>query len=268
MTVTTLTPMQRFMFAARELKSMLGLPVSYRDHEFSYLKGRTDWSRLPAQRISMLSNLFCTETDAIRTAVEEAEAIAIDQCPALRPATGAEIGNPMGTTDRITLYVVIRLCKPIVAVETGSAAGASAIYILTAMEKNRRGILYSIDSAVDRTHLGCLVPEGLRGRLSLRYGNSLTLIPEIAGEAGAVEFFLHDSLHTYAHMTAEYELFFRHMATSGGVICSHDILMSNAWDHFIKRHRLKRWGALKNLGICRVGTSAESGNHQEAVHQP
>jgi predicted O-methyltransferase YrrM len=262
MTVTTLTPIQRFMFAARELKSMLGLPVSYRDHEFSYVKGRTDWSRLPAQRISLLSNLFCTEADAIMTAVDEAEAIAIDECPALRPATGAEIGNPMGVTDRITLYVVIRLCKPSVAVETGSAAGASAIYILTAMDRNCRGILYSIDSAADRSHLGCLVPVALRDRLKLRYGNSLALIPEIAGEAGAVDFFLHDSLHTYAHMTAEYELFYRHMATSGGVICSHDILMSNAWDHFIQRHRLKSWGAVKNLGICRVGNAAGSGNHQ------
>jgi len=71
------------------------LPVSYRDHEFSYLKGRVDWSRLPAQRISMLSNLFCTEADAIRTAVEEAEAIAIDECATVRPANSAEIGNPM-----------------------------------------------------------------------------------------------------------------------------------------------------------------------------
>jgi len=259
---TALTPMQRFMLAARELKSVLGLPVSYRDHEFSYLKGRTDWSRLPAQRISMLSNLFCMETNAIRTAVEEAETIAIDECPDLRPANGAEIGNPMGTTDRITLYVVVRLYKPVVAVETGCAAGASAIYILTAMEKNSRGTLYSIDSAADRSHLGCLVPEELRERLSLRYGNSLALIPEIAGEAGPIDFFLHDSLHTYAHMTAEYELFYRHMAKSGGVICSHDILMTNAWGHFIKRHRLKSWGAVKNLGICRVGNSAGSGNHQ------
>jgi predicted O-methyltransferase YrrM len=262
MTVTTLTPIQRFMFAARALKSMLGLPVNYRDHEFSYLKGRADWSRMPAQRISLLSNLFCTEADAIRTAVEEAEAIAIDECPALRPANGVEIGNAMGITDRITLYVVIRLCKPCVAVETGSAAGASALYILTAMEKNSRGILYSIDSAADRSHLGCLVPVELRDRLNLRHGNSLALIPEIAGEAGAIDFFLHDSLHTYAHMAAEYELFYRHMAKSGGVICSHDILMSNAWGHFMQRHRLKSWGALKNLGICRVGNAAGSGNQQ------
>ena len=257
MTVTTLTPMQRLMLAAREMKSMLGLPVSYRDHEFSYLKARADWSRLPAQRISMLSNLFSTDADAIRIAVEEAEAIAIDERPAVRPANGAEIGNPMGITDRITLYVVIRLCKPGVAVETGSAAGASAIYILTAMEKNSRGILYSIDSAADRSHLGCLVPIALRDRIKLRYGNSLALIPEIAGEAGAIDFFLHDSLHTYAHMTEEYELFYRHMAKSGGVICSHDILMSNAWGHFIKRYQLKNWGVVKNLGICRIGITSD-----------
>ncbi len=262
MTVTTMTSIQRVIFAARVLKSMLGLPVSYRDHEFSYVKGRADWSRMPAQRISLLSNLFCTDADAIKAYVNEAEAIELEErdCACLDNATA--IGNPMGTTDRITLYAVIRICKPHVAVETGSAAGASATYMLSAMEKNDRGILYSIDAAADPSHLGCLVPVALRARLKLRHGNSLALIPEIAGEAGAIDFFLHDSLHTYAHMTAEYELFYRHMATSGGVICSHDILMSNAWDHFMQRHRLKSWGALKNLGVCRVGNPAGSGSHQ------
>ena len=42
MTVTALSPMQRLMLAVRELKSMLGLPVSYRDHEFLYLKEEYD----------------------------------------------------------------------------------------------------------------------------------------------------------------------------------------------------------------------------------
>ncbi len=262
MTAATLSPMKRFMLAVRELKGMFGLPVSYRDHEFSYVKGREDWSRLPEQRISMLSNLFCVDADAIRSAVEEAEAIAIDESATVRLANGAEIGNPMGNTDRITLYVVVRLCKPGVAVETGCAAGASANYILTAMEKNNRGILYSIDSANDRSHLGCLVPSTLRHRFNLRFGNSLALIPGIADEAGAIDFFLHDSLHTYEHMTAEYEMIYRHMAHNGGIICSHDILMSNAWAHFIKRHRLRSWGAVKNLGICRIVQDAGSGNQQ------
>ncbi len=266
MTVTTLTPIQRVMFALRAMKSMLGLPVNYRDHEFSYVKGRADWSRMPAQRISLLSNLFCTEANAIKAYVGEAEAIELEErdCACLKNAT--TIGNPMGTTDRITLYAVIRICKPHVAVETGSAAGASATYMLSAMEKNGRGILYSIDSAADRSHLGCLVPVALRARLKLRHGNSLMLIPEIAGEAGAIDFFLHDSLHTYAHMTSEYELFYRHMATSGGVICSHDILMSNAWDHFMQRHRLRSCGAVKNLGICRIGFPTDE-SHHKALHR-
>jgi predicted O-methyltransferase YrrM len=260
MTAAILTAKQRFILAARELKSTLGLPVSYRDHEFLYLKGREDWSRLPAQRISLLSSLFCREADEIRAYVDEAEAIAIEERDNVL-FNGTEIGNPMGKTDRITLYAAVRICKPNVAVETGSAAGASATYILSAMEKNGYGSLYSIDSATDRAHMGCLVPDDLRTRLNLRYGNSLLLIAEIAGETGAIDFFVHDSLHTYEHMTAEYELFYRHIGKTGGVICSHDILMSNAWGHFIKRHRLQNWGAVKNLGMCRINVSS-GGNHQ------
>jgi predicted O-methyltransferase YrrM len=257
-----MTPQQRFYLTVRQIKSRLGLPVSYRDHEFSYLKGREDWSRLPAERIGLLSRLFCREADEIRSYVDEAEAIAIEEHDDVLPGKGSAIGNPMGTTDRITLYAAVRIYKPQVALETGSAAGASATYMLSAMEMNGHGSLYSIDSAHDLTHIGCLVPDTVRSRLNLRCGNSLMLIPEIAGEAGAIDFFLHDSLHTYAHMTAEYELFYRHLAKSGGVICSHDILMSNAWGHFIKRHRLKSWGTLKNLGICRIGNSAGSDKHQ------
>jgi predicted O-methyltransferase YrrM len=261
MNAATLTARQRFILVTKIFKHMLGMPFSFNEREFLYMKNNY-FLRLPVDRINLLSNLFNKDAEEIRAYVGEAEAIAIDEWNGVCPDNGTKIGNPMGKTDRITLYTVIRICKPHVAVETGCAAGASATYMLSAMVKNGRGTLYSIDSAADRSHLGCLVPVAFRDRIKLRYGNSLMLIPEIAGEAGTIDFFHHDSLHTYAHMKAEYELFYRHMAKSGGVICSHDILMSNAWVHFLKRHRLKNWGRVKNLGVCRVGISAGSGNHQ------
>jgi hypothetical protein len=252
MTPGTLTFNQRIVINTKRLKNKLGLPVSYADDEFSYFKQRMDTSNIPEERERQLRRIFGRETEEIKSYVAEAEAIDFIERIRHPEVSPDEIGNPMGRTDRITLYAAIRICKPMVALETGTAAGASATYILSAMEKNGSGFLYSMDAAPDRTHIGCLVPECLRSRLKLRYDSSLLLIPEIAAIANGIDFFVHDSLHTYEHMTAEYELFYRHMGKAGGVICSHDILMSNAWDHFITRHRLKCSGVVKNFGICRT----------------
>jgi predicted O-methyltransferase YrrM len=248
----TLTFNQRVVLNAKRLKDKLGLPVSYADFEFSFFKQKMNAAYVPEERERQLSRIFGSEPGEIKSYVVEAEAIDFDEW-IRQPESGCdEIGNPMGKTDRITLYTAIRICKPMVVLETGTAAGASATYILSAMEKNGCGFLYSIDAASDRTHIGCLVPDGVRSRLNICYGSSLLLIPEIAEKANGIDFFVHDSLHTYEHMTAEYELFYRHRGIAGGIICSHDILMSNAWDHFIRRHRLKCAGVVKNFGICRA----------------
>lgn len=252
MSAATLTVKQRFALAARRFKDRLGYPVQYRDHEFLYFKQRTDWSQMASARIALLSRLFCTKAAIIRTYAEEAESIAIETTDEELRAPNKNIGNPMGRTDCVTLYAVIRATKPAVALETGTAAGVSAVYILKAMEMNGKGLLYSIDSAPDHTYLGCMIPEPLRKRLTLCNGNSLALMPIILSESGGIDFFLHDSLHTYEHMMAEFELFFQHARQREGVICSHDILMTNAWKHFIGRHRLSGWGVLKNMGICRI----------------
>ena len=254
MTATLLTTRQRFILVMQYLMDELGFPVSYRDYAFTYFKERENWSRLPGERIRLLSRMFCREAEEIEGFVAEAEGIVIEERGERLGEKAIEMGNPMGKTDRITLYAAIRASQPGVVVETGTAAGASATYILSAMEKNGRGALYSIDDAYDHTHIGYLVPEHLRSRLNFHYGNSMMLIPEVYHEVHQIDCFIHDSLHTYEHMTAEYELFYR-LIEPGGVICSHDILMSNAWRHFMKRHRLHNWGAVKNLGLCRIEKS-------------
>ena len=254
MNATAITVRQRMSIATKYLRDKLGFPVSYPDYAFAYFKQRENWACLPEERVRLLSTLFCREAGEIARYVAEAEAMVIEERGGPLRKGAIEIGNPMGRTDRITLYAAMRVCKPGVVVETGTAAGASATYILAAMEKNGRGALYSIDDAQDREAMGRLVPEQLRMRLNLRYGNSMMLIPEVYHEVHQIDCFIHDSLHTYEHMTSEYELFYR-LVEPGGVICSHDILMSNAWRHFMKRHRLHNWGAVKNLGICRIEKS-------------
>ena len=233
------------------LKDKLGLPVNYADFEFASSKASLDWSNLSRDRESLLSMIFESRPVEIQGYISEAEEIAIEEKDELSPGPFEGVGNPMGRTDRITLYASVRAAKPKVVVETGTAAGASATYILKALERNGQGCLYSVDREQIEKLSGRLIPEHLRPRVSLRTGDSLAVLPALLKEAGSVDFFLHDSLHTYAHMMAEYEMVYRHMNHSG-VICSHDVLLTNAWKQFIKRHCLKRWGMVKNLGMCLI----------------
>jgi len=233
------------------LKDKLGLPVDYTDVEFSAFKESLDWSSLPHERIRVLSGIFSDQDGHIKTYISEAEEIAIEEKNELSPDAFMGVGNPMGRTDRITLYGAIRAAKPKVVLETGTAAGASATYILKALERNGEGRLYSVDVEHKDRLSGRLIPEHLRPRVHIRTGDSLSVLPELLKEVGSVDFFLHDSLHTYVHMMAEYEMVYHHMR-HGGVICSHDVLLTNAWKHFIKRYRLHRWGMVKNLGICLI----------------
>jgi predicted O-methyltransferase YrrM len=242
---------KRLRRGVHHLKDKLGLPVNYTDAEFSAFKKSLDWSSLPHDRIRLLSDIFNGQDDHMQTYINEAEEIVIEEKNELSPDAFTGVGNPMGRTDRITLYAAIRAARPEVVVETGTAAGASATYILEALERNGQGCLYSVDVEHRDRLSGRLIPEHLRPRVHIRTGDSLSVLPELLKEAGNVDFFLHDSLHTYVHMMAEYEMVYHHMK-HGGVICSHDVLLTNAWKHFIKRYRLDRWGMVKNLGMCLI----------------
>jgi predicted O-methyltransferase YrrM len=251
MNVITVKCRKQLTRGVHYLKDKLGLPVDYTDVEFSAFKESLDWSSLPHERLRVLGVIFSDQDDHIKTYISEAEAIAIEEKNELSPDAFMGVGNPMGRTDRITLYAAIRASRPKVVVETGTAAGASATYILEALERNGEGRLYSVDVEHKDRLSGRLIPEHLRPRVHIRTGDSLSVLPELLKEAGNVDFFLHDSLHTYVHMMAEYEMVYHHMR-HGGVICSHDVLLTNAWKHFIKRHRLHRCGMVKNLGICLI----------------
>ena len=50
-------------------------------------------------------------------------------------------------------------------------------------------------------------------------------------------------------MMAEYELALRHLKP-GGILASHDVLHSNAWRHFLRRHGIERSAEIRNFGVC------------------
>lgn len=162
---------------------------------------------------------------------------------------------------RLLLYMLVRQHRPDIVVETGVSRGLSSAYILCAMQENGKGKLYSIDlppqvAATTRqedqpiayilsdgqTHqnyeVGYLVPEYLKDRWNLILEDAREALPRVMEETGTIDFFYHDSLHTYDHMKFEFETAWPHLR-EGGLLLSDDVLWSNAFHEICKRERRK-----------------------------
>jgi predicted O-methyltransferase YrrM len=165
------------------------------------------------------------------------------------------------------LYVIVRLTKPDVMIETGVWDGQGTAVILQAMEDNacghlvsldlpaRQPIPYSTDDLADGTlppecEPGWTVPNRLKGRHELILGNSAETLPAILQRFELIDIFLHDSLHTDKHMSFEFETAWPHLKT-GGILVSHDIFDNPAFHRFSRRVGRKYYHALGTLGAIR-----------------
>jgi len=123
-------------------------------------------------------------------------------------------------------YILVRLLKPELVVETGVGAGVSSWTILSAMEENRTGNLISIDLPTPNTRLlpdvGYLVPKELRHRWDLQRGPSKTLLPQILDKVMEIDMFQHDSRHSYSNQLYEYQTAWPFIR-SGGILISDDV---------------------------------------------
>src|SRR5439155_3990172 len=107
---------------------------------------------------------------------------------------------------------LLRVTKPRVAVETGTADGLGTALLARGLQRNAAegspGHLLSFD--VDPA-AGWLLDSSLRGNVDIVIGDSgQTLARELAGKE--VEFFVHDSDHSVEHERMELELALRHAA--------------------------------------------------------
>jgi predicted O-methyltransferase YrrM len=171
-------------------------------------------------------------------------------------------GYRLGSTptfDCETIYSLVRAMRPSVIVETGVCYGASSAYILEALKDNGQGVLYSIDlgNTPDEPPNDFFVRPALKHAWRLIIGDSRQELPRLLAQLGQIDLFHHDSLHTYEHMTWEYETALPHLAATG-VISSHDVrtLMGltnpfepNPFSAFCKRHNLRSVEA-HNVGIA------------------
>lgn len=126
----------------------------------------------------------------------------------------AQIGGPF------ELYAIARLLRPGHIVEAGVSSGISSAHFLRALKRNRRGRLHSIDlptfqagekfDAKDSPvalppgrSSGWAVPAAWRRGWDLRVGPSQKLLPPLVRELPRIDVFLHDDLHTPAHLWFE-----------------------------------------------------------------
>jgi len=163
----------------------------------------------------------------------------------------------MSRRDRTTLYALVRAYKPKVCVETGPGAGSASHSILQAMDRNNCGELYSIDVAGPYADdIGNLIPSQTRRRWSLHLQDDAPLLPDVLDELQTIDFFLHDSNHSYRHMKWEFELAWNHLQP-GGILASHDIVATSSFTDFqsVKSNETVAAGLIGNFGFLIKGTN-------------
>ena len=164
----------------------------WRTKEFKTRKSRR-WAKM--RSIDM--DAFCQSIDAdlwleakeFVAALHEKEASRWQKLSAQRIGGGG--GYPF-------LYFLCRLMKPSTVVETGVAAGWSSAAVLTALEKNGHGHLYSSDLPyTDRpwseAEVGILVNERHKSRWTLKIGPDSDNVPAILKTCGNIDIFHYDS---------------------------------------------------------------------------
>jgi hypothetical protein len=137
---------------------------------------------------------------------------------------------------RLALYGVIRATRPLVAIETGVLHGLTSAFVLQALERNGVGRLHSIDypsyaetgpsnrdgynaTLPPRRQPGWSVPDKLHPRWSLQLGPSRDLLPALLSKIGPIDFFCHDSEHTYATMDMELRLAWPSLRDGAILVC-------------------------------------------------
>jgi len=139
---------------------------------------------------------------------------------------------------------VIRRERPSIMIETGVESGYSSEHFIAAMDANKSGHLFSCDPAPSGFYVAYPI---VHPRFTFIQKASYVALDEIFAKTGRVDFFVHDSDHSFACQTWEYEWAWKHVSP-GGIIASDDVGWSDmpdgqpktphrAWENF-----LARWG--------------------------
>jgi predicted O-methyltransferase YrrM len=157
------------------------------------------------------------------------------------------------------LYLLVRAARPRMVVETGVLYGASSAHILAALARNGGGELHSLELGRDHHEPphDHFVPRDLQRHWTLVIGDSRDELRSLLNRCAPVDLFLHDSLHTFDHMTWEFETALPSLSPSG-ILASDDILnppsllgvfQETAFPAFCKRRQVP-YATFHNLGVA------------------
>jgi predicted O-methyltransferase YrrM len=187
--------------------------------------------------------------DSERTATEAVhDLLGVGECDVCRgfDETWAEIeaaapghhGHDSGRSTAEAAWCVARHLRPERFVETGVARGYSSAAILSAMEANGTGHLWSIDyppADVSAQGLsGSAVPAHLRHRWTYIRGRSNQKLRPLLREIDPIDVFLHDSLHNYPTMMFEFKAAYECMRPAG-ILMADDINENTAFLDFARQ---------------------------------
>jgi predicted O-methyltransferase YrrM len=166
-------------------------------------------------------------------------------------ANGYSLGA-IGYAEGAYLYAVVRELRPRVMVETGVANGFSTAFLLQALYANGDGHLHSIDlpREVGREYEpgafyegegragippgsepGWLIPDALRERWALILGRTQDELPPLLERLGTIDFFMHDSEHSFDCMWFEFNAAWPRLAENG-VLVADDVNANEAFARF------------------------------------
>ncbi|MEM2961217.1 MAG: class I SAM-dependent methyltransferase, partial [Candidatus Bathyarchaeia archaeon] len=178
-----------------------------------------------------LASFLCCSPTSVTAAYHDLERSGIMKGLAKR--YGYETSG-MGFGELTVLYLVTRILKPEIIVETGVARGLSSVVLLQALKENGQGFLYSIDLS---QNIGDFIPESLKSRWELLTGSSRDQLPKLLEMLGELDLFLHDSEHTYINMSFEFQCAYQYL-TEEGIIASHDISVGDGALAFVTFKRI------------------------------
>jgi predicted O-methyltransferase YrrM len=136
------------------------------------------------------------------------------------------------------LYLLTRLLRPKLVVETGVFAGVSSAFILKALDFNGSGELYSIDlpdpfwKKIGKQP-GFAVSRELKKNWNLTLGRSCETLERLLTSLRSIDFFFHDSDHSYENMLYEFTTVWTFLAP-GGLLLSDNIDMNRSFDEFCR----------------------------------
>lgn len=171
------------------------------------------------------------------------------------------------------VYTATRCLRPSVVVEVGVGRGATTRAVLSALQRNGRGHLHSVEFPSLRyryaSEVGILVQGRMRARWTLHLGPSRQKLKELFRSLPPPALFVHDGSHNYYTQRHDIGLATRHMP-QGAVIIVDDVCNSAFSELAIRcgltAVEVSQRGKRFPIGLVRLEQSAQDRETKSARH--